>query len=457
MVYNPSRRHHHLARQVDNDPFDAPTIAGITTGTVTAGTATGTAFLFDSSAVDGTGPIATPTLTFSSPQATSTSSNAPVQSENSESSNSSANEIPIGTVIGACVGAFVGAVLFISIGFWIYKRSDVKHRRRSPSRSARRKSDTWNKLDDDDDKWDGMNKTRQVSNTTTVAAGADTSAEPMEKLTMFKKSSPSIRTAYTTQTHTDEAPANFNFDHPFAQYHPNLARELASTHEAEQATVKPFVNRAEAVPSWDGDASVNNSFLTLRTNRLSGTMSPTLDMAIPTPPLTSSDSHRWESAEVINFEGQSAEIVDPSDEASRDNNPFLHHTEIRRKSANNPFFGAQSENRRPSVSKGKGRDITPGSVTTPPLENKNPFSDDGETRTHTAVNSLSSEASNDRAIQSLLAALEVTPEDARVTSMQPSVLSTNSMYTEEDVTAAFPIPPRSQPAMPNTNHFASSS
>ncbi|KAK7454634.1 hypothetical protein VKT23_011387 [Stygiomarasmius scandens] len=458
MVYNPSHRHRHVIRQ--DDPIGAPNAEGISNGMLTAGTATGTALAFDTSATGGTtdGPAAFVPPSVSTPRITPTSSNAPVQSDSTSSSKTSSNEIPMGTVIGACVGAFVGAVVIISIGIWLYRRSDAKHRKRSPSRSARRKSDTWNRLGDDEDKWEGMNKTREVSSGTTIAAGVDTAAEPMEKLTMFKKSSPSIRTAYTTQTHTDEAPTNFNFDHPFAQYHPNLARELASTHETEQPTVKPFTNRAEAVPSWDGgDASVGGSFLSLRSNRLSGTMSPTFDMAIPTPPLTSSDPHRWESAEVINFEGQSAEIVDPSNEASNSNNPFLHDTEIRRKSANNPFFGAQSDQRRPSVSKSKGRDITPGSVTTPPLESKNPFSDDHdtETRTHTAVNSVSSSASNDRAIQSLLAALEVAPEASRVISMQPSVLSANSMYTEEDVTAAFPIPPGSYPAMPNNSTSSS--
>ncbi|KAF5367469.1 hypothetical protein D9758_003781 [Tetrapyrgos nigripes] len=449
MVFAPSLRHRHVLRQLDNDPLGVPTAEGISTGALTAGTASGTALAFDTSAVNNgvtQGPAAT--LTFSVPKTTSTT-DAPSQSESdtASSSSSSSNQIPIGTVIGACVGAFIGAIILISFGIWMYRRSDAKHRRRSPTRSAR-KSDQWKRLGDNEDKWDGMPKTREISGGVSVAP-ADPPAEPMEKLTMFKKS-PSIRTN-TTQAHTEEVLSNtYNFDHPFAQYHPNLAQQLASTHEAEEPTVKPFTNRAEAVPSWDGDASMQGSFLSLRSNRLSGTMSPTFDMAIPTPPLTSSELHRWESAEVINFEGQSAEIVDPSNENS--NNPFLHHTEIRRKSVNNPFFGAQPDTRRASVSKGsRSRGITPGLVTTPPSDDINPFSDDAGqySKSHAGVDSMASNASNDRAIQSLLAALEVRPEDMpRVASMQPSLLSA---YTEEDVTDAFPVPPGTHSTAFNAN------
>lgn len=460
MVYTPPLRHRHVLRALTNDPLGVPTAEGISTGALTAGTASGTALAFDTSAVNGIteGPIAVgPTLTFSVPKTTSsTPTGAPSQPvPDSANHTSSSDEISMGTVIGACVGAFVGAVVLVSFGIWLYKRSEAKHRRRSPSRSA---PDQWKRLGDNEDKWEGMSKTREISGGASVAP-AIPPAEPMEKLTMFAKT-PSIKTN-TTQAHAEEVLSNYNFDHPFARYHPNLAKQLATSHETEdeEPTVKAFTNRAEAVPSWDGDASLQGSFLTLHPNRLSGTMSPTFDMAIPTPPLTSSELHRWESAEVVNFEGHSAEIVDPSNE--NQDNPFLHHTEIRRKSANNPFFGGQPDtNRRPSVSQGsRTRDITPGSVRTPPSEDKNPFSDEDESsaKTHTAVNSMASTASNDRAIQSLLAALEVRPDDMyRVASIQPSVFSNASMFTEEDVTNAFPVPPGTHSQAFNANSSSSS-
>jgi hypothetical protein len=301
----------------------------------------------------------------------------------------------------------------------------------------------WNKLGDDDDKWEGMHR----------AKGAGEIA-PMEKLEMFKKSTPSV---YTTKTTSEELPP-LNFDsHPFSQYHPGLAKELAS---ANEPPVPPHLNKADSTAiSWDGD-TVGGSYLSIRSNhRVSGAMSPSLDMAIPTPALTSSEPHRWESAEVLHLEGHTAEVVDPNNSK----NPFVHPME-RRKSEHNPFFGASVPTSVPKVNKGKGREITPPQ----PISTNNPFADATDdiildktpTRpyfSHTAVSSVSSVSSNDRAIQSLIAALDTTPEEIqeRLKVAEPSIITdtADSIYTtadysseeedggEDDVTESFPLPP----------------
>lgn len=259
------------------------------------------------------------------------------------------------------------------------------------------------------------------------------SVAPMEKLTMFKKS-PSVRTAYT---HTTEDPPQFDLEpHPFSPYHPNLAKELASADVPEP--VKPFAGRAESeAVSWHSTA--NESFLSLRSVHMSGSMSPSLDMAIPTPPLTSSEPHRWESAEVVNFDGQQAEIIDP------DKNPFTSPTE-RRRSFGNPFFNAQGPSvpvrsktpdvpRIPRSEKGKERAV-------------DPFSDvHAEDVVHTRTSTTSS-IENDQAIHSLIAALEgrdgISDPRLRVPSPETSLYSSAiSVYSGDgSVANSFPSPPR---------------
>lgn len=330
-------------------------------------------------------------------------------------------------MIGACVGALVGAIILISVGVWLYRRSDPRKKKRGPQRDANgRSGKSWNQLGDDGDNWEGINK----------AKGLEMSEQKPEENTMdtmFRKS-PSVRTEYTK---TEELPSFNLTSHPFAAYHPNLAKEMASTDSKPPAP--PFLQQIESSPiSWNTENVARDSFLSLNSTskRVSGSMSPSLDMAIPTPPINLME-HRWESAEVLNFDGQSAEIA-TAEQEMKSNNPFRG----RRKSDHNPFFKAESQFRS-SSQKGKKREIVPSTTTDNEANTENPF-----VNSHVKVDSLSSVTSNDRAIQSLLAALDATPrgssEEARlrVASMQ-SAQSATSMYTadEMDVTDKFPLPP----------------
>lgn len=439
----------HLHKRSSN-PVPPPAASGILTSAVTAtpGSPSATVLATATSGVP-VGQLESPSFSLSPSTTPLTSSVAstPAGSTSAtavaDASSSSSADIPLGTVIGACVGALAGALILILVGLWLYRRSDPKKRR--PTRTGPGLQPNWNKLGDDDDKWEGMHKTKEVAE-----------VAPMEKLTMFKKSTPSI---YTTKSASEVLPA-FDFGaHPFSQYHPNLAKELASSNDETRAP--PFRTDSSAV-SWDGDTVGGASF---RSARMSGAMSPSLDIARPTPALTNSEPHRWESAEVVHLEGHVADVVHPDL-----NNPFVHPTE-RRKSEHNPFFGSSSL-RSPSASKpnkGKGREITP------PQPVANPFADSSDvsgektpthlTFTHAAVDSVSSVSSNDRAIQSLIAALGSTPEEVQerlnFANVAPSIVSDSgdSIYTtagyttdgdededEEDadnMTDSFPLPPGS--------------
>lgn len=207
-------------------------VAGLT-GEATLGASTPTttgALVFDTSVTNtdasGTAPALvashTPVVTLSA----SSSAAASSASSSSTASASSSSQISMGTVIGACVGAFAGALILILLGICFYRRSTqaLKARARAPlpplgaGRNATAETDrsrsrleNWNKLEEADDKWEGMHQTEEVD---TVG--------PMEKLTMFKKS-PSLRTAITTNTSTEDHSAAFTLQHP----HPYSAgREL---------------------------------------------------------------------------------------------------------------------------------------------------------------------------------------------------------------------------------------
>lgn len=473
----------HAAKRQISDPIAAPTIDGFNGVSTAIDTASATAtngLAIDTTAPGGVGSVTAPPLGISvtptrtvKPSVTFTGTPSSTSSGPSVASGSS--QIPISTVVGSCIGALIGAIALVLLGLWFYRRYVGSLKKYSKARGrlslararnnaadqerSRSRQEPWNKLEEGDDKWEGMYQAKEMDN-----------VAPMEKLTMFKKS-PSVRTAYT---HKSDEPSTFDH-HTYAQYHPNLAEELASGGKGpDMPAPRPFLGRVDTGPaiSWDGDAIGNGSYLSIHSsihssNRMDGAMSPTLNMAIPTPPATSSHPHRWESAEVIHIDhGQSAEIVDS-------HNPFGNDSERRKSSSNNPFFKGQEypERRRsrsnsqssahthsrsrsrststiariPKASKGKERAVST-------ITSDDPF-DDGNVPSfnppfnisHTAQDSFSSVSSNDRAMQSLIAALDVSEaevqERLRVASMQPSFISTNSAFTEDDVTNSFPLPP----------------
>ncbi|KAJ7475780.1 hypothetical protein FB451DRAFT_1244726 [Mycena latifolia] len=476
---------HHHARHLHNRQdslLNTPTANGLTAATVAeAAQTTANSFVFDSAAAAGVHTAADLTFsasatgTFTSLVASSTSDADDASASSAVPASSASSEISLGTVIGVCLAALAGAIALILIGLWLYKRGN-KPRRRSPSNAHKAvdKDRAWGKLDDDDDKWEGKEGKYQQKGVVSVG--------PMEKLTMFKKT-PSIRTTYTQSTQ-EPLPSVAHFTHPFAQYHPDLAKELAQDDGADLAEPprRQFLARVDPVPpiSWDGETVGRDSFLSLSSNPA---MSPGMDMAIPTPQLTSSEPHYWESAEVMHY--------DQNGDALPRGRPItaVAEAERRRKSANNPFFGArmsthsthsrsrsQSRSRTPSFSspsksglpepdpntmpapppaaytreeKGKYRVATPPSPTTSmapsTITGHNPFSDPIEPIVPFKPDHFSKD-SHDRALQSLIAALGPSHSPAevqerlRVASMNPSVV-TESEYGEDAMHQSWPLPP----------------
>jgi len=302
------------------------------------------------------------------------------------------------------------------------------HGRNAHGDEQRRRSrlEPWNKLGDDDDKWEDMYQTKEAKEIDHIA--------PMEKLTMFKKT-PSVRTAYT---HKSTDVAAFHFPQSYADFDPKLAQTLTIGQGSIPDSQSPHESKSDT--PWETETVGKGSFLSVRTQVAGGgAMSPTLQMAIPTPPPTVSQTHKWESAEVVQYS-----------DVEEDN----------RRSTHNPFFNAQDyqlRSRSNSVTKSpkaKGKERMRYSNVSD--VSANPFDDTNELMpmppkpafiNHSATTSTSSTESKERALQSLVAALDLSEDQVRdrlrIASMQPSIISQVSSVGgyDEDVTKAFPLPP----------------
>ncbi|KAI0370394.1 hypothetical protein BV20DRAFT_296472 [Pilatotrama ljubarskyi] len=460
---------HHRVRQADNIPGFS--------GVATVSTAPeGTALAFDTAAasiqITGSAPPLVPggqaiTITSSS-AATSTplpTSSATVAADASSAASKS-HQIPLGSVIAICVGAFIGVVAIICLAYaWFRRKTDklsaaARRNAEGEAEQQRNRGKDFNKLRDSE-KPKGGDAPPPSPGTREPILDSDE-----KNFSMFKKS-PSIRTAYTTKTTTDEDQLMDLPKLDFTKYHPSLAQELALEHPD-----KPFAARQESGVSWDGETLGDDSFLSMRSVRVeSGTMSPTMVMAKMTPPATASAIHRWESAEVLNADEEAAI-------AAQSRNPFAEMAEERR-SRNNPFFNAQEMNRNSRAIRSRSNSrasrtsraqslVRPDSRVTMP--NTNPFLELQESVPVSAMDSYTPDAlspnaglplkpsvasgtsaqafgGNDRAMASLIAALDLSKEEVeerlRVVSMQGSTISAYSENDESDIATVreFPLPP----------------
>ncbi|TFK93975.1 hypothetical protein K466DRAFT_35499 [Polyporus arcularius HHB13444] len=442
----------HKARQLDDPTSIDGLLPGGTTVAATAAATEG----FASS------PTAVPTA--SSPAV------SPSGAADSATASSASKQIPIGVVVGACVGAFVGLFLLICLFLAWYKRSSDKltsSERRNVAGQAEQQrayARSFQPLDDSE---------KPRGDHPPPSPNARELQDSDEKnFSMFKKS-PSIRTAYTTKTTTDE------YDLPqldFTKYHPTLAEELSLENPQKPFAAAAVAARQNSGVSWDGETLGDDSFLSMRSVRVdSGAMSPTMVMAKMTPPATSSAPHKWESAEVLHAEEDESSPIAPS--MSR--NPFAEMAEERKPRSNNPFFNAGDMNRTSRAIRSRSNSRTSRGQSMVRSEsratahtvtvNTNPFLDLQEAVPVSAIEAtatpdtlapdaglpsraaVASGASaqafgNPRAMASLIAALELSKEEVeqrlRVVSMQPSVYSAYSETDDDTVTVReFPLPP----------------
>ena len=341
---------------------------------------------------------------------TSPTGTPPNASSSTASAVGATGTLSVKTVVASCVAALAGAVLLIIIGLALYRRyirslknSSLSKGRNAAREAERRRShvEPWNRMGDE-------------------KSGTDSEA-PMDK--MFKKS-PSVRTAYT---HKSEEHMTLEMPQSFAQYYPSLASK-----SSKAVTVhRPFLGRADSGPtiSWDADMVADVASQQFSTSPADNTAS----IAIPTPVATRT-LHRWQSAEVVNPDAE---------ERASNSNPF--ETEAERRKSSNPFFKgtdyAHMRSRSNSMASLKSKERSskaPSVASDATFVPKPPF-------TYQAPSSSREEAlNNSRAIESLIRALDVTEEEIqdrlRVVSMQPSVLTMESMYTTAGAPRAVTTP-----------------
>ncbi|KAF8625554.1 hypothetical protein AX15_005320 [Amanita polypyramis BW_CC] len=436
--FSQSRRRH-LKKRQDN-PLQVPTVSGIdqssslVVGTTGANSANTLALDTTASTLPTQNgiPLAgtfTPVITSTVVGAdTPTASTSPPPTANPAHATSI---LSLRTVIASCIAAFVGALFLVLIGLGLYRRYMRSLKKSYTSPRGRNAAGEADRRRSHLQPWSRLGDEKRGEGQTKDADGV----APMEK--MFK-TSPSVRTAYT---HKSDEPMTLEMPLSLAQYHPQLAK---NTSQPSEVTVhRPFLGRAESglTISWDADTMNENAVTSQHLSTSSA--GNTASIAIPTPVATRT-LHRWQSAEVINpdTEGRTSDV-----------NPFESETE-RRRSRSNPFFKGSDypaphmrtrSNSTTSNKSSKDKDPSPkatsfasdvAAIARPPFAH------------HVPSTSKEQALNNTHAIKSLIKALDVTEKDIqdrlRVVSMQPSMLTTDSIYTEEGeaLASSFPLPPR---------------
>ncbi|KAH6908980.1 hypothetical protein BKA70DRAFT_1426132 [Coprinopsis sp. MPI-PUGE-AT-0042] len=349
-----------------------------------------------------------------------------------------------------------------------------------PGAGEGRNSKTWDRLDSGEfeDKWDGKEgasatapSTRKLPDHLTVP--------PLEKMDMFKKS-PSTSSHHGASSDDQHGSAFEMQHHPYSQVNASTpkvpeARDLLGR-EPHNA-----LGQIDSGPpiSWASSPS-QTSFLSAARIE-SGAMSPTFGMAIPTPPATRSQPHRWESAEVVNLPEERACTIRFFSGGGSDHYPAKR---ARSTSQTAPRSRSNSQSTARSRSNSNATITQQPALSTPAMpvpdivmpqytdDNRlsmDPFNDPLPVpptfARHQATGSASSAASNERAIRQLVAAAGIDLNEDEVqrrlkaVSMQPSVISNSgdSMYTDadpdlaEEALKSFPQPPGS-----TSSHGASS-
>lgn len=315
-----------VKRQITSDVTSVPSISGVTGSKTIADTPTNTDSLALGSDASPTTAILTTDID-SNPSPTDTSTSASSSATGALAASSKSSSIPIGVVVGICVGTFVALACVLLVVLYVGQRSRKKQKRafanskggsggRSPinerQNAERRKSgrEVWMRMDDKDgdEAYEKFAMRR-----TSMSAGASMpmkdveSSDPQPTVTR----SVTVRSAKSTKTfksigyghglgltetfRTPEGPPQLEFTDADI----GNGRGFSRTE-----ILPPFARRNNDLNSWDGDTIGGDSFLSLKRESgnislISGAMSPGTVVSHQTPPATEIESHRWEEAEVV--------------------------------------------------------------------------------------------------------------------------------------------------------------
>jgi hypothetical protein len=417
--------HNPLDKRQSNEEPVTPSASGVVGGATAVSVGLGSSLLLGPSASPL--PSVTNALNPNDPLITVTDSSSPQASTTSSSSATShptSSPMSTGVVLGISAGVFVVAVAAMFAVYMHFKRRTHARARQPLTRGSPPTSQVEGaNRGSGGDKWQ-----RLEGNDKSPAGQVNPTASEIGKFGLFEKD-PSVRSV------SDEK-ANNTFDPAampnFAQYHPNLAKELSTV-----PPPRPFASAAEGSPvvSWGGE-TVADSFLSLRT---SGSMSPSPVVARQTPMTIDSALHRWESAEVLIMDGSATER--PSVYSEINQNPFRDDDDPRaslngnepdtRANSGNPFFNASQHDPFSDQSSRSRSRSRKSSISTVKRSRSNSVASRGTVRA----------GAGDNALLSLIAALDTKPVAPGDQSNRVSLQTTaTSLYTPVEGNAAPPTP-----------------
>jgi hypothetical protein len=393
------------------------------------------------------------------------------------------------TVVAACVGAFIGASILIVTAIYMLRRYNNRQERAMRSRRAGRIA----QMEKEKEEEEQDKKNDNTSRSPPRSPGAPTVGhlDMGEKIDMFQ-ASPSLKSGFTV--------VGSDNSHPAAAATHNLAAKFtASQSDLASANANAAARTPAARASDDNDANDTSgpmswhsagedSFLNLRTGRMSGVLAPSNGVEKMTPPVTmyglAAGLHPGESAVVINpftdsHVAQSA-VLERGGPVAMPVPAAVKPERRPSRKGTNPFFGANSQGSISSVSvysTRSGRSHAPADSHSQsytyddepiPMNGANPFADAHAAKARAlghsgsagslGSNASSSSSQSEQAMQSLLMALDLPPSTggnqadhlrvggSETSPRQPSVYSNMTGYTmDEDVRPEeFPLPPSSR-------------
>ncbi|KLO15278.1 hypothetical protein SCHPADRAFT_995999 [Schizopora paradoxa] len=383
------------------------------------------------------------------------------------SSSASSSSISVGTVIGISVGVFVALAFALLLMFRLSantrklralaqkkRRSTMVDGRNSRQDIERRKSgrEMWMKMDDAEQR-EKVSKPKAAAaksvygdDATTVRGDDEADAKTYVERSVTVKSTKSTKTfksigygvglGLSNSFRTNEPPPQLEFtDH-------DMGTGAGFTRGAA-----PFA-RGTNPESWDGSTIADDSFLSLKHASaaygvVSGNISPSIVQTHQTPPAIESKAHRWEEAEVVSPGG--SEVYD---DPSKPKHPYATASPVivREPSskAQNPFLDQNPFDDEPQ----SAYLHTPGGESSASM-----YSDFGSP----PVTANDVQDRQQSALASLIAALNITPEEAKkrlsiAQSTPPhSAVSYASKYSDASGVSGidkFPMPP----PLPHNSH-----
>ncbi|EJD07144.1 uncharacterized protein FOMMEDRAFT_17615 [Fomitiporia mediterranea MF3/22] len=302
------RVHRRQVTSIPPTPTDAAFTGAATLNTNTAQINT-ESLVADNSATGG-GVLSPTTLSLVSSSSSNTAA-GPTNSETSQSANSSSS-IPIGTVIGICVGVFAGLSAILLLFFYFSRRRVNNYAPQGTGREAeRRKSgrELWVKMEEQDGdgsyekyaiKRTTMTSTAPSSGTGATAVGRSITVKSAKSAKTFKSLGYGTNLGLSETFKTPDLPPQLEFtDH-----------DIGTGRSFVGATVQPPFTRVENAPiSWDGETvAEGQSYLSLKhgsdsIKEVPGPVSPNMVVSHQTPPAVETKIPRWERAEVVSPDG----------------------------------------------------------------------------------------------------------------------------------------------------------